>query len=132
VQQVQASHRVRMPDTRQSLTGRFTICNFEVFISVGFYDDGTTATLDTADSPGEVFVRIAKEGTEVAGLFETICIMVSIALQHGVPWSIMRDHMLHQRFGEGDGVNTSLVDGFAKATDSLIEHRKAAIKALKE
>jgi ribonucleoside-diphosphate reductase alpha chain len=68
--------RERLPETRRSLTHKFEVCDLEGYITVGFYDDGR---------PGEVFVKIAKHGSTISGLVDTIAVLTSMALQYGVP-----------------------------------------------
>jgi ribonucleoside-diphosphate reductase alpha chain len=68
--------RHRLPDTRQSLTHKFSIDSYEGYITVGLYDDGR---------PGEVFIKIAKDGSTMSGLADTIGVLTSLALQYGVP-----------------------------------------------
>jgi ribonucleoside-diphosphate reductase alpha chain len=68
--------RRRLPDTRSSVTHRFMIGENKGFITVGLYDDG---------QPGEVFLTVAKEGSTIGGLMDTIGILTSMALQFGVP-----------------------------------------------
>jgi ribonucleoside-diphosphate reductase alpha chain len=68
--------RKRLPTTRKSLTHRFVIGEHRGYVTVGLYEDGT---------PGEVFIRMAKVGSTTAGLLDAVAILMSIALQHGVP-----------------------------------------------
>jgi ribonucleoside-diphosphate reductase alpha chain len=68
--------RERLPETRRSITHKFEVNQLEGYITVGFYDDGR---------PGEVFVKIAKHGSTISGLLDTIAVLTSIALQYGVP-----------------------------------------------
>ncbi|MFC1596338.1 hypothetical protein ACFL5Q_00130 [Planctomycetota bacterium] len=68
--------RHRLPDTRRSITHKFSIVGHEGYITVGLYEDG---------SPGEVFIRMAKMGSTVRGLVDTIAVLTSLALQYGVP-----------------------------------------------
>ena len=56
---------------------------------MGLYDDG---------QPGEIFLRMAKEGSTVSGLMDTIATMTSIALQYGVPLKALVDKFSHTRF----------------------------------
>lgn len=69
-------NRERLPDTRNSLTHKFVVAQHEGYITVGFYDDGR---------PGEVFIKIAKHGSTISGLLDTIAVLTSLALQYGVP-----------------------------------------------
>jgi ribonucleoside-diphosphate reductase alpha chain len=68
--------RRRLPATRQSVTHKFQIGQQEGYVTFGLFEDGT---------PGEVFIKMAKEGSTVSGLMESIGILWSMALQHGVP-----------------------------------------------
>ncbi len=68
--------RRRLPATRQSITHKFQLGQQEGYVTFGLFEDG---------SPGEVFIKIAKEGSTVSGLMESIGILWSMALQHGVP-----------------------------------------------
>src|SRR5436305_6647053 len=68
--------RHRMSDTRMSLTHKFEIAGHEGYITVGLFDDG---------EPGELFITMAKEGSTIGGLMDTVGTLTSIALQYGVP-----------------------------------------------
>jgi ribonucleoside-diphosphate reductase alpha chain len=65
-----------MPAERSSITHRFKIRNAKGYITVGIYADG---------SPGEIFIVANKVGTTEKGLLHALAVVVSIALQHGVP-----------------------------------------------
>jgi len=71
-----APQRERLPDTRQSVTHKFSVGGLDGYITVGLYPDGR---------PGELFLNVAKEGSTVGGLLDTIGILASLCLQHGVP-----------------------------------------------
>ena len=81
--------RKRLSDTRTSLTHKFSVGGHEGYIHVGFYDDG---------SPGEVFLRMSKEGTAVSGLMDSVAVLTSIALQYGVPLESLVNKFSHVRF----------------------------------
>ena len=81
--------RQRLPDTRRSLTHKFDIQGHEGYVTVGFFDDGR---------PGELFVTMAKEGSTIGGLMDTIGTLVSMGLQYGVPLSVFVNKFAHQRF----------------------------------
>lgn len=68
--------RQRLPDTRQSIIHKFSVDQYEGYITVGFYEDGR---------PGEVFIKISKHGSTISGLLDTIAVLTSLALQYGVP-----------------------------------------------
>src|SRR6185295_20271408 len=81
--------RERLPDTRRSVTHKFEINQQEGYITVGFYDDGR---------PGEVFVKIAKHGSTISGLVDTIAVLTSMALQYGVPVETLARKFAYTRF----------------------------------
>jgi hypothetical protein len=68
--------RRRLPDERHSLTHHFSIGGQEGYVTVGLYEDG---------APGEMFIRMAKEGSTVSGLMDSFATAVSLALQYGPP-----------------------------------------------
>lgn len=117
-------NRVKLPDTRRSITTKREVCGFDMYVVVGFYptrgDDLPGWTPDRAGQPAEVFCVLGKQGTEVSGVMDGLAVSVSMGLQHGVPWSVIRDKFLHSRFGRSDERNTSLLDGFAKAVDACL------------
>jgi ribonucleoside-diphosphate reductase alpha chain len=81
--------RHRLPDERASITHKFSIAGHDGYITVGLYRDGT---------PGEIFIRMAKEGSTVSGLMDSFATAISVALQHGVPLKLMCDKFAHSRF----------------------------------
>jgi ribonucleoside-diphosphate reductase alpha chain len=81
--------RHRLPGERHSLTHKFNIAGHEGYITVGQYKDG---------APGELFIRMAKEGSTVSGLMDSFALAVSLALQHGVPLKLLCDKFTHTRF----------------------------------
>lgn len=81
--------RHRLPDTRRAITHKFDIAGHEGYITVGLYEDG---------SPGELFITMAKEGSTIGGLMDTIGTLVSLAFQYGVPLETLVNKFAHQRF----------------------------------
>ena len=67
--------RRALPLTRQSLTHKFSIASHEGYLTIGLYDDG---------SPGEIFIKISKEGSALSGMVQGFCRAFSLALQHGL------------------------------------------------
>jgi ribonucleoside-diphosphate reductase alpha chain len=85
-----APYRRRLPDTRNSVTHKFVIdSSYEGYLIVGLYEDGT---------PGELFIEMAKEGSTVGGLMDTIGTLVSMSLQYGVPMAVLVEKFTHARF----------------------------------
>ena len=83
------SVRHRLPDERRSITHKFAIANHEGYITVGMYEDGT---------PGEIFVKMAKEGATLSGLMDSFALALSLALQYGVPLRVLCEKFSHTRF----------------------------------
>jgi ribonucleoside-diphosphate reductase alpha chain len=81
--------RERLSETRRSITHKFEVNQLEGYITVGFYDDGR---------PGEVFVKIAKHGSTISGLLDTIAVLTSMALQYGVPVETLARKFEYTRF----------------------------------
>jgi ribonucleoside-diphosphate reductase alpha chain len=81
--------RRRLPDERRSLTHHFSVGGQEGYVTVGLYEDGL---------PGEVFIRMAKEGSTVSGLMDSFATAVSLALQYGAPLQILCEKFSHTRF----------------------------------
>jgi len=115
-----AKHRKKLETTRQGITKKASVANLEYYLTVNFF--GNTA------KPGEVFIKIAKEGSTVAGLIDALAITISIALQHEVKWEILEGKYLNTIFEPRDDEISSLVDGIAKTISELIELRKEIIK----
>ena len=89
VQIVERPLRKRLPAERNALTHRFEVGGHEGYITVGLYDDG---------QPGEIFLKMAKEGSTVSGLMDAFATAVSLALQYGVPLQALVDKLSHTRF----------------------------------
>ncbi len=81
--------RERLPDTRQSITHKFSITGHEGYITVGLFEDGR---------PGELFITMAKEGSTIGGLMNAFGTAVSMSLQYGVPLEDYVRKFSHMRF----------------------------------
>jgi ribonucleoside-diphosphate reductase alpha chain len=97
--------RNRMPLERPSLTHKFSIGGHEGYITVGLYPNG---------QPGEIFIRMAKEGSIISGLMDSFATSVSLGFQHGVPLSVFCGKFSHMRF-EPSGWTGSEEIGYAKS-----------------
>jgi ribonucleoside-diphosphate reductase alpha chain len=97
--------RHRLPEERPSLTHKFSIAGHEGYITVGLYPNG---------QPGEIFIKMAKEGSTVSGLMDSFATAVSLSLQHGVPLKVLCEKFAHTRF-EPSGWTGSEQIGFAKS-----------------
>ncbi|MCC5830677.1 MAG: hypothetical protein JJU36_14620 [Phycisphaeraceae bacterium] len=67
--------RHSLPVTRHSVTHKFQIGGQEGYLTIGLFEDGR---------PGEIFVKIAKEGSTLSGLLQAFCRAFSLALQFGL------------------------------------------------
>ena len=101
--------RRRLPETRASITHKFNIASHEGYLTVGLYEDG---------QPGELFITMAKEGSTIGGLMDSLGTAVSVALQYGVPVESLVRKFTHQRF-EPAGMTTNRDIPFAK---SLVDY----------
>src|ERR1017187_1430495 len=81
--------RHTLQEERMSVTHKFNIGGHEGYIIVGLYPDG---------EPGEIFIKMAKEGSTVSGLMDSFSLTTSIALQHGVPLKLLCEKFAHTRF----------------------------------
>jgi ribonucleoside-diphosphate reductase alpha chain len=97
--------RHRLPAERASVTHKFGLSGHEGYITVGLYPNG---------SPGEIFIRMAKEGSTVSGLMDSFATAVSLALQHGVPLRVLCEKFAHTRF-EPSGWTGNPEIGYAKS-----------------
>ncbi len=76
IEKVDGYTRIKLPDERASITHKFSVAGHEGYLTIGLYEDGR---------PGETFIVIAKEGSTVSGLFDTIATLFSMCLQSGIP-----------------------------------------------
>ncbi len=83
------AQRRKLPAERNSITHKFNIGGHEGYITVGMYEDGT---------PGEIFIKMAKEGSTLSGIMDGFALSVSIALQYGVPLKALVDKFMNTRF----------------------------------
>ena len=97
--------RHRLPEERPSLTHKFSISGHEGYITVGLYPNG---------QPGEIFIKMAKEGSTVSGLMDAFATAISLSLQHGVPLKVLCEKFSHLRF-EPSGWTGNEQIGFAKS-----------------
>jgi len=81
--------REKMPVERASVTHKFSVGGHEGYITVGMYDDGR---------PGEIFIKMSKEGSTLSGVMDGLALTVSLGLQYGVPLKVFVDKLLNTRF----------------------------------
>src|SRR3989442_4473096 len=83
------AQRRKLPDERKSITHKFSVGGHEGYIIVGMYEDGT---------PGEIFIKMAKEGSMLSGFMDGVALSISIGLQYGVPLKVFADKLTNTRF----------------------------------
>jgi ribonucleoside-diphosphate reductase alpha chain len=83
------AYRRRLPVERNAVTHKFDIAGHEGYITVGLYPEG---------QPGEIFLKMAKEGSTISGLMDSFATTVSVALQYGVPLRDLVHKFAHVRF----------------------------------
>ncbi len=101
--------RRRLPDDRTEVGRKFRVGDYEGYIHVGLFEDGTA---------GDVFVDIAKEGTTLAGLMNSFMISVSLGLQYGVPLEVYVSKFSHMRFEPSGATN----DEDIRIAKSLVDY----------
>ena len=101
--------RRRLPDDRVEVGRKFKVGEYEGYIHVGLFEDGT---------PGDIFVDIAKEGTTLAGLMNSFMISVRLGLQYGVPLEVYVSKFSHMRF-EPSGMTN---DADIRVAKSIVDY----------
>src|SRR6478672_4558041 len=104
-----APRRRRLPEDRTEIGRKFRVGEHEGYIHVGVHDDGT---------PGDIFVDIAKDGTTMAGLMNSLMIAVSMGLQYGVPPEVYVSKLSHLRF-EPSGMTN---DADIRSAKSIVDY----------
>ncbi len=104
--------RHHLPETRASVTQRVEHINdLDIYVTVGFFEN---------NQPGEVFIKIAKEGSTLGGFCDSLAIMMSILLQYGVPWDRVGKKLRHTKFEpvnkDGHSIGHSIID----AVDTIL------------
>jgi ribonucleoside-diphosphate reductase alpha chain len=91
------AQREKMPYERASVTHKFNVSGHEGYITVGLYEDGR---------PGEVFIKMSKEGSTLSGIMDGLALTISIGLQYGVPLKVFVDKLVNTRF-EPSGITAN-------------------------
>ena len=83
------NERLTLPTTRHSVTHKFAIAGHEGYLTIGLFEDG---------SPGEIFIKMSKEGSTLSGLIQGFCRAFSLALQYGLTVHDAVDRFRGMRF----------------------------------
>ncbi|HXJ06547.1 MAG TPA: vitamin B12-dependent ribonucleotide reductase [Candidatus Acidoferrum sp.] len=89
--------REKMPVERASVTHKFSVGGHEGYITVGMYADGR---------PGEIFIKMSKEGSTLSGVMDGLALTISLGLQYGVPLKVYVDKLVNTRF-EPSGITAN-------------------------
>jgi ribonucleoside-diphosphate reductase alpha chain len=89
--------REKMPVERASVTHKFSVGGHEGYITVGMYED---------NRPGEIFIKMSKEGSTLSGVMDGLALTISLGLQYGVPLKVFVDKLLNTRF-EPSGITAN-------------------------
>jgi ribonucleoside-diphosphate reductase alpha chain len=119
--------RRTLPPTHKSVTHKFSVSGHEGYLTVGMFDDGT---------PGEIFIKMSKEGSTLSGLIQGFCRAFSLAIQYGLPLSDAIERFRNMRFdpmGQTSNPNipqaTSILDYVAQYLDyefNVLSSREAS------
>ncbi len=110
-----AANRHRLEDERSAITHHFAFGGHEGYLTVGLYPNG---------QPGEIFIRMAKAGSTIAGLMECFGTVVSVSLQHGVPLKVLCEKLSHTRFEPSGWTGNGAIE-WRKAIEEY-DHKEAA------
>ena len=97
------TRREVLPQTRRSVTHKFAINGHEGYLSIGLFEDGR---------PGEIFIKMSKEGSTLSGLIQGFCRAFSLCLQHGLPIDIAEGVLEQHQIG-----------GFPRHGTATLAHR---------
>lgn len=106
--------RIKLPDDRPALTHKFSVGGHEGYLTVGLYP-GTK-------KPGETFLSIAKEGSTVSGLLNTIAILTSMCLQSGVPLKALVSKFKDMSFGPAGFTNSQEIPSAKSIIDYVFRY----------
>jgi ribonucleoside-diphosphate reductase alpha chain len=97
------TQREKLPVERNSVTHKFSVGGHEGYITVGMYPDGR---------PGEIFIKMSKEGSTLSGVMDGLALTLSIGLQYGVPLKVLVNKLVNTRF-EPSGITPNANIRFA-------------------
>ncbi len=112
-----------LPTTRRSVTHKFCVAGHEGYLTLGLFADG---------APGEVFIKMSKEGSTLSGLIQGFCRAFSLALQYGLSIEDACDRFRGMRFDPMGPTNnpeipqaSSILDYLARYLELYDQHRLA-------
>jgi ribonucleoside-diphosphate reductase alpha chain len=124
------ARRFSLPATRRSITHKFVVGGHEGYLTVGMHPDG---------SPGEIFIKIAKDGSTLSGMCQAFCRAFSLSLQYGLTVEESVSRFKNMRFEPMGATNNpeipeaaSIVDYVARFLELHFVSRPKAKLALAE
>ncbi len=94
---IEKPRRRKLSEERMAIAHKFSVAGHEGYVHVGMYEDGT---------PGEIFIKMSKEGSTLSGVMDTLALSLSMNLQYGVPLEVLCEKLAHTRF-EPMGMTTN-------------------------
>jgi ribonucleoside-diphosphate reductase alpha chain len=105
--------RRHLPVERSAITHKFSVAGHEGYLTVGMYEDQT---------PGEIFIVMAKEGSTLSGVMDSFATSCSMALQYGVPLQVLVDKFTHTRFEPSGFTNNPQVPYAKSIMDYIFKY----------
>lgn len=120
--------RRRLPDERAAITHKFSVSNYEGYLTVGLYEDG---------KPGELFIVMNKQGSIISGLMDAFATAISMNLQYGVPLNVLVKKFQHTRFEPSGFTNnkdlpiaSSVIDYIFRWLEKKFVSQQSMVEAL--
>ena len=120
--------RQRLPETRASVTHKIEHTNnMDIYVIVGFFDSHIPldSKIDAApvEQPGEVFIKVGKEGSTLGGLCDMIAVTISLSLQYNIPWDRIARKMRNTNFEPVNLEGKSIMHAVVTAVDKILSER---------
>ena len=123
--------RKHLPDSRAATVRRVVHTDdkdvhIDIYVIVGFFEPYTTESRkdpNLVEQPGEVFIKLAKEGSTLGGMCDMLGITMSLMLQYGIPWSRIAIKMRNTNFDPVDGNGKSIAHSIVTAVDKILSDR---------
>lgn len=121
--------RKHLPDTRASVTRRIEHTpNMDIYVIVGFFEPiklsvAIPEDIVSTEQPGEVFIKLAKEGNTLGGLCDVIGVMMSLMLQYNIPWERIARKIRYTNFEPTDHTGKSIAHAIVTAVDHILSER---------
>lgn len=110
--------RRRLPHTRSSVVHCIRHAgDLKIYIIVGFYTNG---------DPGEVFLKIGKEGSTLAGVMDILGACISQMMQYNIPWKRISRSLRNTNFAPLNVEGKSIAHAIVRAVDKIVKERKEA------